>query len=302
MSLSQRREWIDAQDGGVSVAGQCRLLGLARSGIYYQPVAESAESLVLMRLLDEEYTRHPFYGVRRMTWFLRQAGYEANPKRVRRLLRRLGLEALYPKPRLSLGDGRAGRFPYLLGQRKIERADQAWCTDLTYIRLKDGFIYLTVILDWHTRYVISWRLSDRLEGSFCLEALEESLARRRPEIFNNDQGTQFTSEEFVGRLQAAGVRVSWDGRGRVFDNIFVERFWRTVKYEDVYLREYRTLAEARTGLGRYIEFYNWQRPHSALENQPPAVVYYGCEQKRAGKGTVGNAGSAAFSGSKLCLN
>jgi len=302
MSLTRRREWIDGQEGTVSLACQCRLLGLARSGIYYQPAAESAENLALMRLLDEEYTRHPFYGVRRMSWFLRQAGYEANPKRVRRLLRLLGLEALYPKPRLSQGDGRAGRFPYLLGQLTIERADQAWCTDLTYIRLKDGFIYLTVILDWHTRYVISWRLSDRLEGGFCLAALEEALRRGRPEIFNNDQGTQFTSEEFVGRLQEAGVQVSWDGRGRVFDNIFVERFWRTVKYEDVYLREYRTLAEARTGLGRYIEFYNWQRPHSALEYQPPAAVYYGCEQKRAGKGPVGNASSAAFSGSKLCLN
>jgi putative transposase len=302
MSLTERRQWIDRSDPDVSLAGQCRLLGLSRWGIYYDPVPESAENQRLMGLLDQEYTRHPFYGVRRMTWFLCQQGFAVNPKRVRRLLRLMGLEALYPKPRLSLGDGRPGRFPYLLRGVAVERANQAWCTDLTYVRLAEGFIYLTVILDWHTRYVISWRLSKSLEGGFCLAALRQALATARPEIFNNDQGTQFTCDEYVRRLQQAGVRISWDGRGRVFDNIFVERFWRTVKYEDIYLRDYRTFAEARSGLARYIEFYNWQRPHTALENQPPAAVYFGTRQKRAGKGTVGNTRSTALSGSKLCLN
>jgi len=302
MSLSERRQWIDAEDDRLSVAGQCRLLGLARSGVYYQRAPESAENQALLRLLDQEYTRHPFYGVRRMTWFLGQQGFGVNPKRVRRLLRLLGLEALYPKPRLSVGDGRPGRFPYLLRELKVERANQVWCTDLTYVPLAGGFIYLTVILDWHTRYVISWRLSDSLEGGFCLAALDQGLAEARPEIFNNDQGTQFTCAEYVGRLRQAGVRISWDGRGRVFDNIFVERFWRTVKYEDIYLRDYRTLAEAQAGLRRYLEFYNWQRPHSALENQPPAAVYFGSLQKRAGKGTGRNSRCPALSGSKLCLN
>ncbi len=302
MSLTERRQWIDPVDRQVSLAGQCRLLGLSRSGFYYQAAPESAQNQALMRLLDQEYTRHPFYGVRRMAWFLSQEGYEVNPKRVRRLLRLMGLEALYPKPRLSVGDGRPGRFPYLLRDVKVERANQAWCTDLTYVRLAGGFIYLTVILDWRTRYVISWRLSDSLEGGFCLAALEDALATAQPEIFNNDQGTQFTCAEYVARLQQAGVQISWDGRGRVFDNIFVERFWRTVKYEDIYLRDYRTLAEAQTGLARYIEFYNWRRPHTALDNQPPAAAYFGTLEKRAGKGTVGNTRSTALSGSKLCLN
>ena len=302
MSLIERRQWIDTKDARLSLAGQCRLLGLSRSGLYYEVAPESAENQALMRLLDQEYTRHPFYGVRRMTWFLGQEGFVANPKRVRRLLRLMGLEALYPKPRLSAGDGRPGRFPYLLRGVAVERANQVWCTDLTYIQLAGGFIYLTVVLDWRTRYVISWRLSDCLEGEFCLAALEEALATARPEIFNNDQGTQFTCAEYVGRLQQAGVQISWDGRGRVFDNIFVERFWRTVKYEDVYLRDYRTMSEAQTGLGRYIEFYNWRRPHSALENQPPAAAYFGSLQKRAGKGTMSNSRSPALSGSKLCLN
>jgi putative transposase len=227
-----------------------------------------------MRLLDEQYTRTPFYGVRKMTRWLHELGYGADVKRVRRLLRKMGLEAVYPKPRLSQGGAEHRRFPYLLRGVAIERANQVWSTDITYIRLRQGFVYLVAILDWYSRYVLAWELSNTLDASFCVEALKRALERGHPEIFNSDQGAQFTCEEFLGVLEDAGVRISMDGRGRVFDNIFVERLWRSVKYEEVYLHDYETVDDARTGLERYFPFYNDERFHEALDYRTPSAVHW----------------------------
>jgi putative transposase len=258
----------------LSVRRQCELLGLHRSGLYYEPMGESAENLLLMNLLDRQYTQHPEHGVRRMTLHVREQGHEVNAKRVRRLLRQMGLEAFYPKPRLSIPDPVAGRYPYLLKGLAVTRPDQVWCADITYIGLEDGFAYLVAIMDWFSRYVIAWELSNSLESAFCVSALERALAtRRRPEIHNTDQGSQFTSAEWIGLLESQGIRVSLDGRGRAFDNIFIERLWRTVKWEYVFLREQETMGALRKGLGGYFEYYNHERWHSALENQPPAAVY-----------------------------
>jgi putative transposase len=268
----------------LSVRRQCELLSLSRSGLYYEPMGESAENLRLMRLVDGEYTKRPYYGVARMTEWLRRAGEAINPKRVRRLMRVMGLEAIYPKKRLSApGEGHK-RFPYLLRGLLVDHPDQVWCADITYIGLRRGFAYLVAVLDWHSRYVLSWALSGSLETEFCLEALEEALLDARPEIFNTDQGTQFTSESFTGCLKREGVRISMDGRGRVFDNIFVERLWRSVKYEEVYLKEYGGPGEARDGLREYFRFYNRERPHQALEYRTPAEVYFAGRRGRRRKG------------------
>ena len=251
---------------------QCELLGLNRSSLYYV-AAESAENLRLMRLLDEEYTRHPFYGSRRMTVWLEGQGESVNRKRVQRLLRLMGLEAIYPKPRLSVA-GRGHRiYPYLLRDVRIERPDQVWSTDITYVPLARGFMYLAAVIDWYSRYVLAWRLSNTLDGSFCLEMLEEALGLGRPEVFNTDQGVQFTAEAFTGRLLSAGVSVSMDGRGRCLDNVFVERLWRSVKYENIYLHGYESVPELEQGLKCYWPFYNHERPHQALDYRTPAEVY-----------------------------
>jgi putative transposase len=232
-----------------------------------------------MRLLDEQYTHTPFYGVERMTVWLRQQGYAVNPKRVRRLLRIMGLEALYPKPRLSLPGlpGAPGsaekRYPYLLRGRTVVEVNEVWSTDITYIRLRGGFLYLVAVLDWYSRYVLAWELSNTLDTGFCLEALEGALRQGQPAIFNTDQGVQFTSAAYTGRLEQEGVQISWDGRGRALDNIFVERLWRSVKWEEVYLHDYQTVADALSGLDRYFRFYNHERPHQALGYQTPAQVY-----------------------------
>ena len=228
---------------------------------------------MLLRLLDEQYTRTPFYGVPRMTAVLRGQGYTVNPKRVRRLLRTLGLTALFPKPRTSAGAPEHRVYPYLLRGVAIQRVNQVWSTDITYIRLRSGFVYLAAVLDWHSRYVLSWALSNSLEVGFCLEVLEAALARGRPEIFNTDQGAQFTSPAFTGRLVAAGVPISMDGRGRALDHVFVERLWRSVKYEDIYLRGYEAVLELERGLRRYFTFYNEERLHQALAYRTPAWVY-----------------------------
>jgi putative transposase len=255
------------------VARQCELLGLGRSSYYYRPAEKSAEELTLLRRLDEQYTKTPFFGVRRMTVVLREEGYAVNPKRVRRLLRTLGLWALGPQPGTSRPAPEHRIYPYLLRGVRIERVNQVWSTDITYIRLRSGFAYLAAVMDWHSRYVLSWALSNSMEVGFCLEVLEAALLRGRPEIFNSDQGAQFTSPAFTGRLQAAGVRVSMDGRGRALDNVFVERLWRSVKYEEVYLHDYQEMKEAQRGLGQYFRFYNEERPHQALGYRRPAAVY-----------------------------
>jgi putative transposase len=267
------RALIDPEHPELSVRRQCALLGLNRSSLYYEPATETPEDLRLMRLLDKQYTACPFYGSRRLRAWLVQQGEAVNRKRVQRLLQIMGLEAIYPKPRLSLA-GRGHRiYPYLLRGVSIERRDQVWSTDITYVPLVSGFMYLAAIIDWYSRYVLAWRLSNTLDGSFCLEMLDEALSRGRPEVFNTDQGVQFTAEAFTSRLLSADVAVSMDGRGRCLDNVFVERLWRTVKYEDIYLHGYEKVPELERGLRRYFGFYNGERLHQSLEYRTPASVY-----------------------------
>lgn len=268
-----RRSWIDPGHPLISVRRQCELAGVARSGLYYQPRPVDPETLELMRLLDEQYTRTPFYGIRRMTAWLGTQGYQANHKRVGRLLRLLGLEAIYPKPNLSKPAPGHQIYPYLLRNVPIVRVNQVWSTDITYIRLRGGWAYLVAVIDWFSRYVLSWELSVTMEGAFCLSALEWALALATPEVFNTDQGSQFTSLDFTRRVEEAGSKVSQDGRGRWADNVFVERLWRTVKYEEVYLKDYLTVEEAREGLGAFFTFYNRERLHQALGYRTPASVY-----------------------------
>jgi len=272
--LAVKRGWVESGPEPVSVVRQCELLGLARSSSYDEGASESAENLMLMRLIDEPYTRTPFYGIRRMTAWLRSEGHQVTNKRVQRLMRQMGIEAIYPKPRLSQGGSEHRVYPYLLRGVVIDRPNQVWSTDITYIRLRPGFLYLVAILDWYSRYVVSWEVSNSLEVSFCVEALDRALSMAQPEIFNSDQGSQFTSHAFTRGEEAAGIRISMDGRGRVFDNIFVERLWRTVKYEEVYLKDYESVPTAIGGLGAYFQFYNQERWHQALVTQTPAAVYF----------------------------
>jgi putative transposase len=254
------------------------LLGVNRSTIYYQKQGAKPSDLAVMRLLDEQYMRTPHYGVERMTAQLKRKGIEVGPKRVRRLMRLMGLEAIYPKPRLSRPGSREHRkYPYLLRGLTIKRPNHVWAADITYIRLWRGFVYLVAIMDWSSRYVLSWSLSTTLDAYFCVEALRQALAIASPEIFNTDQGPQFTSEDFIGVLKEAGIAISMDGRGRVFDNIFVERLWRSVKYEEVYLKDYQAVGEARQNLTSYFHFYNHERLHQALEYKTPAEVYFDYE-------------------------
>jgi putative transposase len=244
------------------------LLGLARSTQYYAPKGESAANLALMRRIDEQYLRTPFYGSRRMAVVL-----GVNRKRVQRLIRLMGLEAVYPRRRTTRPAPGHTIYPYLLRELEITRPDQVWASDITYVPLRRGFLYLVAVMDWFSRYVLSWRLSNTLEGSFCIEALEEALGIGCPEIFNTDQGSQFTASAFTGRLATHGIAISMDGRGRAFDNIFVERLWRTLKYEEVYLRDYADGWDAERSLGLYFEFYRGERIHQSLSYRTPAAVY-----------------------------
>jgi putative transposase len=244
-----------------------------RSSFYYRPHGETAENLLLMRLLDEQYTRTPYYGIRRMTAWLQSLGKEVNHKRVARLLRQMGLEAVYPKPHLSRPNAEHKIYPYLLRGVAVERPNQVWSSDITYVRLRAGYVYLVAIMDWFSRYVLSWELSVTMESEFCVSALDRALQVGRPEIFNSDQGSQFTSVDFTRPLEAHGIRISMDGRGRALDNIFVERLWRTVKYEEVYLKDYVTVPVAVDSLAVYFRFYNGQRLHQSLGYRTPASVY-----------------------------
>ncbi len=264
---------IEPGHAELSVRRQCQLLGLARASLYYVPASASATNLRLMRLLDEEYTRHPFLGSRRLTAWLQTQGEEVNRKRVQRLMQQMGLEAIYPKRQLSRPAPGQRVYPYLLRGVAIERPDQVWSADITYVPLAAGFMYLVATIDWYSRCVLAWRLSNTLDGSFCMEMLDEALGRGRPEIFNTDQGVQFTAAAWTSRLEAAGVRVSMDGRGRCLDNVFVERLWRSVKYEDIYLWGYASVVELQAGLRRYFAYYNEERLHQALAYRTPAVVY-----------------------------
>ena len=270
--MKARLGLIDERES-LSVGAQCDLLRVARSTWYYEPTPSSPMDEELMRRLDRLYTDRPYYGVRRMVADLRGDGLPVGPKRIRRLLREMGLMAIYPKPRLSLPADTARRFPYLLRGLRIERPDQVWSTDITYLPMVRGHLYLTAILDWYSRYVLAWELADTLETENSLVALDRALVRGRPEIFNSDQGSQFTCPAFVDRLLARSIQVSWDGRGRCLDNVFVERLWRTVKYEEVYLKGYESPREARASLGAYFRFYNEERKHQSLEYRTPGEVY-----------------------------
>ena len=256
---------------------QCELLGLNRSTVYYTPAGESQENLCLMRRIDEQYLKTPFYGSRRMTVCLQTQGLEVNRKRVRRLMRLMDIEAVYPRPRTTESAAEHRKFPYLLRDRVIQKPDEAWAADITYIPMASGYMYLVAIIDWYSRYVLAWRLSNSLESSFCLDVLNEALSRRRPEIFNTDQGVQFTSRMFTDRLEAAGVNISMDGKGRALDNVFVERLWWSVKYEHVYLHDHTTVKSLHGGLGTYLEFFNRERPHQSLAYHTPWDVYRGAE-------------------------
>lgn len=265
---------VDRDHGEISVRRQCELLGVNRASLYYAPLGESAENLRLMRWIDEQYTSTPFFGSRRMTEWLRiEHKAEVNRKRVARLMHAMGLEAVYPKPKLSVPGHGHKVYPYLLKDVAIERVDQVWSTDITYIRLARGFCYLVAVMDWCSRFVLAWSVSVTMEADFCMEALGSALKRSRPEIFNSDQGSQFTSERFTGELARRGIAISMDGRGRCFDNIFIERLWRSLKYEEVYLKDYQTVNEAREGIAEWFDFYNHRRPHQGLGYRTPAVTY-----------------------------
>jgi putative transposase len=272
---------IEVSHPSISVRRQCELIGLNRSTLYYRPATESPLNLRLMRVIDQQYTQTPFFGWPRMTAWLQRQGYEINHKRVQRLMQIMGLQAVYPKPRTSLPASEHTVYPYLLREVEIVRPNQVWSSDITYVPLLGGFMYLVAIMDWFSRYVIAWELSNTLDGYFCVHALQRALSRHQPEIFNSDQGSQFTARAFTTTLEAAGVRISMDGRGRVFDNIFVERLWRTVKYEDLYIKDYPTVPALSTGLDNYFNFYNHERPHQSLDYRTPAEVHLGREKSRS---------------------
>lgn len=269
------RGLVEPENSELSVGRQCELLGLSRSSYYYKACSVAEDDLGLKRLLDEQYLRTPFYGSRRMTAWLQGIGHEVNRKRVQRLMREMGIEAIYPKPKTSEADPEHRKYPYLLRGVSVDKPDHVWSTDITYIPMKKGFLYLAAVLDWYSRYVLSWTVSNSLETSFCIEALEKALSKGRPEIFNTDQGCQYTSRAFTGRVEQAGSKMSMDGRGRALDNVFVERLWRSVKYEEVYLRDYQSVPEAIESLRRYFKFYNEERLHQSLDYRTPMKVYYG---------------------------
>jgi len=265
---------VEPDQDGISIARQCELLGISRSGYYYRPVGVSDEDLVCMRLLDEVFTKRPYFGSRRLRDELAARGHPMGREHVRRLMRLMGIEAIYPKRRLSVRNGAHKVYPYLLRDLEIHRPDQVWCSDITYIRMKTGFGYLVAVMDWFSRYVLAWELSMSLESGFCVSALKAALPLSRPEIFNSDQGCQYTSEVFTKVLLDAGIRISMDGRGRAFDNIMIERLWRTVKYEEVFLKEYGNFFAAGESLGEYFVFYNEERRHSALGGKTPSAAYW----------------------------
>jgi putative transposase len=252
---------------------QLELAGLSKASYYYQPVAETQENLELMASIDEIYTDCPFYGSRRMRAELERQGNKVNRKRVIRLMKKMGLQAIFPKRNLSKASENSIKYPYLLKNLIIDRPNQVWATDITYIRVGGGYLYLTAVMDWYTRFILSWRLSNTMDVTFCLEALEEALNIGKPEIFNSDQGSQYTSKEFTNALKSREIQISMDGKGRCFDNIFVERLWRSVKYEEVYLKRYETGKEAKEGLSSYMKFYNDRRLHQSLDYRPPREVY-----------------------------
>lgn len=272
---------LDFGHSEISINKQCNLLGLNKGGLYYSPVPESSYNLEIMKIIDEQYLETPFYGSRRMAEILKRKGYCINRKKVQRLMRKMDIEAIYPGPNLSRREQKKKIYPYLLDGIDIRRPNHVWSSDITYIRMKNGFMYLVAVIDWFSRYVLSWKLSNSLNVDFCLEATENALnkASQKPEIFNTDQGCQFTSDDFVKLIKSNGIKISMDGRGRALDNIFIERVWRSLKYEEVYLKDYETVKEAKTGIDNYFDLYNNRRPHQSLEYKYPVEVHFGegCE-------------------------
>ncbi len=276
MSLEEKRQLIDRGSEGLSVFRQCELLDLPRSSFYYAPQPVSAENLRYMLLIDKQYLKTPFYGVPRMTVFLRRMGYEVNKKRVGRLMRIMGIRGLQPRKHryLAVSGESHSIYPYLLRDVTVTRNNQVWSTDITYIPMANGFLYLMAVMDWHSRYVLSWELSNSMERSFCLQGTNKALMDyKKPEIFNTDQGPQFTSSDFTGLIESNGIAMSMDGKGRAIDNVFIERLWRSVKYEYVYLHEHADGLEMYEGLKSYFEFYNFDRPHESLGYKTPAEIY-----------------------------
>jgi putative transposase len=274
MSRPERLALVDHDDEVVPVVAQCRLLKVARSSLYYRPAPVSADDLTVMRRMDELHLAWPFYGSRRMTAVLRHEGWPVNRKRIQRLMRIMALEAIYQKPNTSRKHPDHKVYPYLLRGLVIDRPNQVWCADITYIPMAKGFVYLVAVMDWFSRRVLAWRVSITLETDFCVEALRDAMNRHgQPEIFNTDQGVQFTSAAFLGELATLGVRISMDGKGRFLDNIFIERLWRSLKYEEVFIKAYGSVAEARIGIGEWLTFYNDERPHQALDYRTPTAVF-----------------------------
>lgn len=274
IEIEKRKSLLESERKTFSQRKQCELLGVTRSRLYYRPRSPSLEDLELIRAIDEQYLKTPFYGRRRMTVEMRKQGFLTGEKRVRRAMQLMGLEAIYPKPNLSKSNSEHTKYPYLMKNIVVDHADQAWAADITYLLLHRGFGYLFAIIDWYSRYIIEWELSNLLDVDFCLEALERSLREKHPEIFNTDQGVQFTSRLFTKRLEKEEVQISMNGKGRALDNVFVERLWRSVKYEDVYPKGYGNLKEVEIGLRSYFQFYNKNRPHQGLGYRTPAEVYY----------------------------
>ena len=274
MSVEQRRRLVEPEHAQLSIVRQCELVSISRSSFYHRPVGETAETLALMRIIDAQFLETPWYGSRQMMRHLRRDGYDVGRKRVRRLMTRMGLAPIYQRPRTTVPHPEHRIYRYLLRDLVVNRPNQVWCADLTYIPMRRGFLYLVAVMDWATRKVLAWRVSNTMETAFCVEALREALTRfGRPEIFNTDQGSQFTSADFTDVLRGAQVRISMDGRGRWMDNVFIERLWRSLKYECVYLHAFETGSELRAGLTRWIGYYNTRRPHSTLGGRTPDEAY-----------------------------
>jgi putative transposase len=286
VEVKQRRAAVDRRRPSLSVARQCKLLDISRSGLYYQPAGVSDNDLNLMKLIDRQYMATPFYGTRKMAAWLKSVRHSVNRKHVRRLMQLMGLKAIYRRPMTSPPGPGNKIYPYLLTGMKITRPNQVWCADITYIPMAHGFMYLIVIMDWYSRYVLAWRLSNTLDADFCIEALEKALKKGKPDVFNTDQGSQFTGKAFTGILEQHGIKISMDGKGSYRDNLFIERLWRTVKYEEVYLKAYQNGKDARIGIGDYFRFYNKARPHQALGYRTPGEVFASIPIEDTKKGMI----------------
>ena len=283
MSIKKKKKYIQPSHPKLSIQRQCELIDLPRSSYYREGSTEqeTSDNLEIMKLIDKEYTAHPFYGTRKMRHVLRRQGFKVNRKRVQRLMRKMGIQSIAPKPNTSKAHPQHRVYPYLLRNLDINRSDQVWCTDITYIRLAGGFVYLTAVMDWYSRYVLSWELSVTMDNEFCVSALERALrCHGTPGIFNTDQGAQYTSREFIKVLKDNDIKISMDGKGRAMDNIFIERLWRSVKYEEIYVKEFQSVKQLRKSLKKYFDFYNHERPHQSFDGQTPAEVYYGEKQLR----------------------